>query len=92
MAWDEGEARNMSKVKTYEIATPTYSTYINLSVPVLFEDSLLKASHNHSLRLEESVYDVIFSRAVLLFDWKYFGVEISRRTTCRRHADDLRMT
>ena len=33
----------------------------------------------------------IFSRAVLLFDWKYFGVEISRRTTCRRHADDTRV-
>ena len=65
VAWDEGEARNMSKVKTYEITTPTYSTYINLSVPVLFEDSLLKASHSHSLRLKESAYDVIFQLLTL---------------------------
>ena len=34
----------------------------------------------------------LFSRAVLLFDWKYFGVEISWRTTCRRCTDDVRMT
>ena len=34
----------------------------------------------------------LLAELFLLFDWKYFGVEISRRTTCRRRADDLRMT
>ena len=36
--------------------------------------------------------EAFISRAVLLFDWKYFGVEISRWTTCRRCADDVQMT
>ena len=28
--WEQGEAKNMSEVKTDEIATPTYTTYVSL--------------------------------------------------------------
>ena len=48
----------------------------------------------HPLNLYRFIFCTIvpiFSRAVLLFDWKYFGVEISRRTMCRRCADDTRV-
>ena len=40
----------------------------------------------------ERIKFIFLAELFLLFDWKYFGVEISRRTTCRRRADDLRMT
>ena len=33
-----------------------------------------------------------FSRAVLLFKWKYFGSWSLVQTMCGRHADDLQMT
>ena len=56
------------------------------------EDEGRESKKQRTVHFSVSRKYLLLAELFLLFDWKYFGVEISRRTTCRRRADDLRMT
>ena len=59
-----------------------------LSVSCFHSDEIVNYLHKQKV-LEEALHLWLFSRAVaLLFNWKYFGGEIS----CGRCADDTQMT